>query len=221
MPTIRYGNLNQGKVSKLQAAEWSSYVNVSSASSLFPSISVNSTEYRAAGSPVTRTDVFDRHAVLAYIVNTEEIQVSLSAGAISLDTTDLENEIIGVQTRVNTTNTNLDTANTQLLSISGSLVTLVSNNRSGSTTALSATPATISPVTLLAADTRRIAFIITNNASTDLHVRFGPGATAALHTVTISVSGYYETPKFYYSGIVTGVWKGPSPTGQALMTEIT
>lgn len=87
---------------------------------------------------------------------------------------------------------------------------------------LTAVPASIAPVTLLAANATRLGFTIRNSSTTAwLYVKssiHGAVVSDTFHTVALGPCGYYEDP-YHYVGEVTGVWANGAMTGDALITE--
>jgi hypothetical protein len=77
--------------------------------------------------------------------------------------------------------------------------------------------AAISSVTLAAANANRVGCIIFNNSTARLYVRMEAGATTTNWCFIIEAGGYWEMPRRYHVGIITGVWA--SATGDAHVTE--
>lgn len=79
--------------------------------------------------------------------------------------------------------------------------------------------ASATAVTLLAANSRRVSFIVFNDSSAILYVKFGSGATATDYSVKLTAGQMYEPPaNAVYIGLITGVWA--SATGDARLTEL-
>ena len=76
-----------------------------------------------------------------------------------------------------------------------------------------------SAVTLVAANPKRVMFIIFNDSTQILYVKYGGSASSTDYTVQIASGGYYEAPVPVYNGIVTGVWAAAN--GNGYITELT
>ena len=76
-----------------------------------------------------------------------------------------------------------------------------------------------SAVTIAAASNARRRVIIYNDASTDLLIKYGAGASSASFTERIKTKTvwYMELPPF--TGLISGIWEG-SPTGSAMVTDM-
>jgi hypothetical protein len=72
-------------------------------------------------------------------------------------------------------------------------------------------------VTLAADKGARRTFIIFNESSAVLYVKFGATATTTSYTLQIAAGGMYESPPVGYSGRVDGIWA--SANGAAQVTE--
>lgn len=79
-------------------------------------------------------------------------------------------------------------------------------------------PASLTSVTLLAANPDRRGAAIFNNSSSELYLKLGVGASSTSFTYRAATNAYFEVP-FRYTGIITGAWS--SATGNALITEVT
>jgi hypothetical protein len=79
---------------------------------------------------------------------------------------------------------------------------------------------TTNGTTLLAANANRLGATIYNDSDKRLYLAMGSGATPTDYTAKLNSETYFEVP-FDYSGIITGVWDGPSPTNGAKVTELT
>jgi len=78
--------------------------------------------------------------------------------------------------------------------------------------------ASVSVVTLLAANAARVGAMIYNSSTTGtLHVKLGSAASLTSWSVQIDPGGYWEMPRRYYTGIITGIWTVAS--GDAKVTE--
>jgi hypothetical protein len=78
--------------------------------------------------------------------------------------------------------------------------------------------ASVSNVTLLAANSSRLGATIYNDSTAILYIRLQASASTSNFTVKLFPDDYYEVP-FGYTGIIDGVWA--SATGNARVTEIT
>ena len=79
--------------------------------------------------------------------------------------------------------------------------------------------ASTSAVTLAAANNARRRVIIYNDASADLLLKYGAGASASSFTERVKSKAvwYMELPPF--TGLISGIWES-SPTGSAMVTDI-
>jgi len=78
--------------------------------------------------------------------------------------------------------------------------------------------ASASVVTLLAANAARVGAMIYNSSTTGtLYVKLGPAASLTSWSVQLDPGGYWEMPRRYYTGIITGIWTVAS--GDAKVTE--
>jgi hypothetical protein len=80
-------------------------------------------------------------------------------------------------------------------------------------------PASATVVTIAAANAARVGLLVINNSTSTstLYLKFGAGASVSSWSVSIEPGGYWEMPRRYYTGIVTGVWS--NATGDAHVTE--
>jgi hypothetical protein len=80
--------------------------------------------------------------------------------------------------------------------------------------------ASVTNVTLLAANTARRAAYYYNDSTAVLYLKLGATASATSHTVQIPGGGFYELPTslYVYVGIVDGLWA--SATGAVCVTEV-
>jgi hypothetical protein len=76
--------------------------------------------------------------------------------------------------------------------------------------------ASITSVSLLAANSARKGTTIWNNSTANLYVEFGAIATTSAFTARLGAGGYYEIP-FTYTGIISGIWDAVN--GSALVRE--
>lgn len=75
--------------------------------------------------------------------------------------------------------------------------------------------------TLLTANTARKGFIIANNSSAILYIKFGTTASTTDFTIAIAANGSFtHLGPVVYVGRVDGIWASDS-TGAALITELT
>jgi hypothetical protein len=72
-------------------------------------------------------------------------------------------------------------------------------------------------VTLLAAYAARVGALIVNNSTSKLYVKLGTGASTTSWSVAIEAGGYWEMPRRYYTGAITGIWA--TANGDAHVTE--
>jgi len=78
--------------------------------------------------------------------------------------------------------------------------------------------ASASVVTLLAANAARVGAMIYNSSTTGtLYVKLGSAASLTSWSVQLDPGGYWEMPRRYYTGIITGIWTVAS--GDAKVTE--
>lgn len=72
--------------------------------------------------------------------------------------------------------------------------------------------------TFLVANPSRKGATIWNDASANLFVKFGTGASDTSFTVRLSSNSYYEVP-FGYTGMITGIW-ATAGAGAARISEL-
>jgi len=84
--------------------------------------------------------------------------------------------------------------------------------------ALTTFGASLSTAVLIAARAVRKNACFFNNATGNLFVFLGLGATATQCTVKIPPGGYYELPAGGYSGVISGVWDAVG--GSVYITEL-
>lgn len=77
--------------------------------------------------------------------------------------------------------------------------------------------ASITVVTLLAANGSVNGRCVFNDSTSLLYLKFGSAASATDHTVQIAASQLYEFPQPIYGGVVTGIWVAAN--GNARVTE--
>lgn len=75
-----------------------------------------------------------------------------------------------------------------------------------------------SSVTLQASNANRRGWMVFNDSTAILYVKFGATASATSYVVQIPAGGYYEMPLPTYTGVVDGIWA--SANGNARVTEI-
>lgn len=89
-----------------------------------------------------------------------------------------------------------------------------------SSTSATATPtsvgASITSISLLAANSSRKGTTIWNNSTANLYVELGAIATTSAFTARLGAGGYYEIP-FTYTGAISGIWDAAN--GSALVRE--
>lgn len=106
---------------------------------------------------------------------------------------------------------------TLLTSATGRLLTETLPTTAGTAT-LTNVAASITSVTVLAANASRLGAIIVNDGTAVLFAKFGATASSTSFTVRIPAGGYYEIP-FGYTGIIDGIWTVAN--GSARVTELT
>jgi hypothetical protein len=83
---------------------------------------------------------------------------------------------------------------------------------------VTAVASSVSVVTLLAANAARVGAMIYNSSTTGtLYVKLGSAASLTSWSVQLDPGGYWEMPRRYYTGIITGIWTVAS--GDAKVTE--
>lgn len=96
---------------------------------------------------------------------------------------------------------------------------LVQDDKS-STATLSNISSSASSVTLQASNNARKGWVIHNDSTSILYIKFGSSASTTSYTVKLAADGYYELPvTSVYTGIITGIWS--SANGNARVTELT
>lgn len=84
---------------------------------------------------------------------------------------------------------------------------------------VSAVSSDTSAVTLLAENAARVGFIVHNDSSAVLYVKFGASASSTDYTIKLAAAGTYECPSYpVYVGLVTGIWAAAN--GHARVTEL-
>lgn len=131
-------NYNTNVVANYQLAEAGKFIDLSQ-NTRFPSISVTRVRYpdttqaynNQGVPPITSVEIFPKYGVISYIANTDEFAVSLSAGQVNLDTTQIETHLSNIDPA--TQATELNTFDTL------TAVVAFNNNFMRSVSALSAT----------------------------------------------------------------------------------
>ena len=90
--------------------------------------------------------------------------------------------------------------------------------RQAGTATLSNVGASVTSVTLLAANVARIGATVYNDSTALLYIKFGTTASVTSFTVRVASQGYYEVP-FGYTGRIDGIWA--SANGSARVSEMT
>src|SRR6185436_6563166 len=72
-------------------------------------------------------------------------------------------------------------------------------------------------VTLLAANTARVGALVVNNSTATLYLKLGSAASLTSWSVQLDPGAYWEMPRRYYTGIITGIWSAVN--GDAKVTE--
>lgn len=107
----------------------------------------------------------------------------------------------------------------------GTLVTTSAGATPSTTATLSNVAGSAASVTLLALNTLRFGFVIVNDSTSILYIKFGSAASATSYSYALggSVGGVpYQLERaasFNWTGIITGIWV--SATGSARVTEMT
>jgi hypothetical protein len=111
--------------------------------SLFPAISVTRYLYPDTSEayniplstlPLTSVDIYPKYAVLTHLVNASDISVSLSAGDINVNLSDVENLIIRNNTLVNSISAQVSTMDARVFNINSHVNTI--DTRTSAITAL-------------------------------------------------------------------------------------
>ena len=80
--------------------------------------------------------------------------------------------------------------------------------------------ASITTVTIVAANPDRCSLLIFNDSTSTLRIKWGMGASLNDYTLQISGNGTYTMePPVVYTGIITGIWD--TANGDAHITEVT
>ena len=86
------------------------------------------------------------------------------------------------------------------------------------TATLANVAASVTSVTLRAANTARLGLMIYNDSTASLYVNFGATASTTAFTVFMAAGAYYEMSQPPYSGAVNGLWTAAA--GSARVTEL-
>jgi hypothetical protein len=115
----------------------------------------------------------------------------------------------------------LDAIEASAASIDAKLTAPLTTSEEKSTTGTASNvAASVTVVTLLAANSARDNATIYNDSTSNLYVKLGSAASSTSFTVLMLPGAYYELPiQRMYTGIITGVWA--SATGNARVTELT
>ena len=85
------------------------------------------------------------------------------------------------------------------------------------TSNVTSVPAAVSDTILLAANSIRVGFAVTNDSSALMYLKLGAAASPTSYTVILEAGDYYEDPTGW-TGTVHGYWT--VATGNARVTEI-
>ena len=89
----------------------------------------------------------------------------------------------------------------------------------GSSSALTSVNASITSVSLLAANTNRKTFYVYNDSAATLYLAWGATASTIAYTTQVPPNTLYEMPSAStWQGAVSGIW--PTATGAARITEV-
>jgi len=86
-----------------------------------------------------------------------------------------------------------------------------------STASVANVNSSVTVVTLLAANAARTGAMIVNNSTATLYVKLGSAASLTSWSARLDPGGYWEMPRRYYTGIITGIWSAAN--GEAHVTE--
>lgn len=104
------------------------------------------------------------------------------------------------------------------LDASGNLK-VANNIPSSATSTLSNVASSASSVSLLASNANRKGFMIYNDSTKKVYVKFGATASATSFTVIIQPDGFYEHGDTIYTGAIDAIWSAAN--GFARVTELT
>ena len=85
------------------------------------------------------------------------------------------------------------------------------------TSTVTAVTSSATVVTLLAANTARVGALVVNNSTATLYLKLGSAASLTSWSVQLDPGAYWEMPRRYYTGIITGIWSAVN--GDAKVTE--
>ncbi len=106
-----------------------------------------------------------------------------------------------------------------ILKVSPTPATNIDGTPPGASSAtLSNVASSTSAVTILAANANRKGFLVVNDGTATLYLKFGTAAAATSFTVKLSAGQTYESQTNNYKGIVTGLWD--TANGAARVTEL-
>lgn len=77
----------------------------------------------------------------------------------------------------------------------------------------------LSAVQLVAANAGRLGLYVFNDATSNLYLKLGAGASSSLFSVKLVPGAYYELPRPFYLGAVSGIWVTAIPGDGALVSE--
>lgn len=110
-----------------QLPESNKFVEITN-DSRFPPVSVIKWDYRDSGYSLSSVDIFPKYAVVTYLVNPEDIKVSLSAENINVNLADVENILNVISPDVTAIKNNTDAVETLLTRTNTLVNTLTANN---------------------------------------------------------------------------------------------
>jgi hypothetical protein len=99
------------------------------------------------------------------------------------------------------------------------LQTLIDELTRPATSAVTSVAGAAVATTLLAANTARKGFMIFNDSTANLFLKFGSDASTTSFTVRLGNGDFYEMNERVYTGIITGIWSVAA--GNARITELT
>lgn len=186
-----------------------------------------STGNGASGTGVLRVaQVNDGTGVLATVTNVATIGTSVTPGTAAANLGKAEDAAhASGDTGVMSLGVRNDGAATSFSSTDGDYTPLATDAQGrlyviqkAPTATLSNVASSATSVTLLAANTGRLAAQIYNDSTQVLYVKFGTTASATSFTVPLASNTYYEVPGGY-TGRIDGIWA--SAAGNARITELT
>lgn len=89
--------------------------------------------------------------------------------------------------------------------------------RQSSTATLTNVSASVTSVTLLAANAARVGVIVWNDSTATLYIKYGATASATSTSVRMEPDSYWEMPEPVHPGIMDAIWT--AATGAARVTE--